>query len=330
MKIKQLPEDFIVKEIVSKKPIGEGEYTWFTLKKKNWELFKVLDLLAKKCGVSTNRFSYVGLKDKNAVTYQTVSAWRVSEEVLKKIQIKDVELSNLDKNNRRIETKDLKGNRFEIVVRDLFKKDIRGLDKRIEKLKRGVVNLFDEQRFGLTKKNHLIGKYLVKKDFEAAVNLFVKNKGQWENKVLEYLGKNPNDFQGALECLPKNLKMLFVNSYQSYLWNTLARSYVMESASEKTSNFKIPVVGFATRLESYPKIKKNIQKLLKKEGIKLEDFKNIFKEISFPGDERDFLVFPKRVSWKIGEDEINKNKKLSISFELPKGSYGTLIIKSLF
>ena len=329
MKLKQLPQDFIVKEIVSKKPIGEGEYTWFTLKKKNWELFKVLDLIADKCKVPRNRFSYVGLKDKNATTYQTISAWKVSEQTLSEIQIKDVELSDFDKNNRRIKIEDLKGNRFEIVVRDLSKKDIKGLDKKIRKLKKGTVNFFDSQRFGLNQNNHLIGKYLVKKDFKAAVSLFLKNNEQWESAVKSRLSEK-KDYKSSLECLPKKFKMLFVNSYQSYLWNSLAKAYDTNS-SGNSSKLKIPIIGYATQLDNYPKIKKNIEKLLKKEGIKLEDFKNVFEKASFPGDERDFLIYPKKISWKVEEDELSRNKKkLTICFELPKGSYGTYIIKSLF
>jgi len=250
MKIKQLPEDFIVKELISKKPIGEGEYTWFTLKKVNWDTLAVLDLIAKKCGVSRNRFQYAGLKDRRAITYQTVSAWNIPENILKNIKIKDAGLSDFDKNNKPIKTTDLKGNWFEIVVRDLKKPETKNIGRKIEKLKKGVINLFDDQRFGVEGKNHLIGRLLVKKDFGGAVQLFLKGNGRWEVDVEKYLSKNPGDFGGSINGLPKNLKMLFVNAYQA--------------------------------------------------------------------------------KWKVEKDELNKGKnKLVISFDLPKGSYGTYVIKSL-
>ena len=326
--MKQIPEDFIVKEIVSKKPIGEGEYTWFTLKKKNWELAKVLDLIAKKCQVSRNRFQYAGLKDKNAVTYQTVSAWKVPEKLLKSLEIKDIELSDIDKNNRRIKTDDIKANFFQITVRDLSQKDLKDIGKKISKLKGGVLNLFDDQRFGNRKTNHIIGKFLVKKDFPRAVKALTANPGNWESIVLKYISKNPRDFKGSINCLPKNLKMFLVNSYQSYLWNSFATNYFIGSKSRK--NIKIPIIGYRTKLENYPKVKKYIEKMLKKEALCTEDFKNIFEDITFAGDERDLFVYPKRVKWKLERDELNKNKsKLIISFELQKGSYGTYIIKSL-
>ena len=325
MKIKQLPEDFIVKEVISKKPIGEGEYTWFTLRKVNWDTLRVLDLIAKKCGMSRKSLQYVGLKDKRAITYQTISAWKIPENVLKNIKIRDVELSDFDKNNKPIKTADLKGNWFEIIVRDLKKTEIKNIGRKIKELKNGVINLFDEQRFGVEGKNHLIGKLLVKKDFEGAVRTFLKGNGKWEVDVENHLSKTLGDFEGAINCLPKNLKMLFVNAYQSYLWNTIAKSM------KTKHNVKIPLIGFATKLENYPKLRVQIENLLKKEQVKLEDFKDIFEKTSFPGDERCLFVKPKKIKWKIEKDELNKGKnKLIISFELPKGSYGTQVIKDLF
>ena len=146
----------------------------------------------------------------------------------------------------------------------------------------------------------------------------------WERLASQHLGKNPGDFEGAFRCLPKNLQKLFVNSYQSYLWNLLAKS------ARGRKNMRLPVIGHSTRIDGYPKLEKAIQKLIKKEGIKPGDFKGIL-GMDFPGDERNLLVYPKKIKWKAGRDGLNKGRgMLVISFALPRGSYGTYVIKSLF
>jgi len=60
-----------------------GAYTHFTMVKKNWDTMRAVSVLAKKLGVSRNRLTYAGTKDKHAITTQRVCARKVSIEKLK-------------------------------------------------------------------------------------------------------------------------------------------------------------------------------------------------------------------------------------------------------
>ncbi len=325
-KIKQIPEDFFVEEILSKQPTGQGNYIWLTLEKTNKNLFDVIESISKQLGITRDSVGYAGLKDKNAITRQTISVYNVSTEKLKKVKIDGVKLSNFKKSSSPISLGDLKENRFIIVVRCLGKNTESKIKYSVNKItKTGALNLYDDQRFGINKNTHLIGKFIIKKDFKKAVELFAKDGSKLSSTVLSYLDKNPEDYIGSIKTLPKTLQMLFVNAYQSYLFNEISK------ACKNTKNTKIPLLGYDTILENYPDFVKPIEKILKKENIRLENFRTNNLPIKATGDERDLLVFPKDLKYKIEKDELNKNKlKATFEFSLPKGSYATLVVKEIF
>ena len=360
MRLKQIPEDFIVKEIPSVEPLGQGEHVWCTLKKRNWDLLKLVRLIAEMLHISRNKISYAGTKDKVAITYQTLSFFNVSPKQIKSLKVEGVEFSNFEYNQRALQLGELKGNWFSITVRDLDAKyNNRFLDSRIKEIKEnGVLNLFDTQRFGTRNITHLVGKEIIKgripeavflyltktnkderpeigkarkfleetENFPEAIKLFPKGS-KWDIAILNHLISNPEDYTGAIKTLPKTLQMMFVHAFQSYLWNMTAREY-HKTNKKQTS---LPIIGFNTKLgNAY--IDKIIKKILNKEKIKMEDFK--IKDIPYlssSGSSRDLLVFPEKIKYRLEKDELNKGKsKAIVEFELPKGSYGTLVVKEIF
>ena len=52
----------------------------FTLRKENLEMFEAVGFLAVKLGVIPSDFSYAGLKDKKAITYQAMVVRKVTPE----------------------------------------------------------------------------------------------------------------------------------------------------------------------------------------------------------------------------------------------------------
>jgi len=354
-KIKQIPDDFVVREVFEKKKHGKEEkgfYIWFTMKKKNWDLFGILKVMSKRRGVSIKRFGYAGVKDERAVTYQKISVWNVPPEKLKSLEIKDIELSGFERKNERINLGDLRSNKFVVAVRDIEDKDRERIEKNLEAVKKkGVVNFFGSQRFGMRGNTHLVGKEILKNNLKEAVWIYLTYKGeekeesmkfrenirknrdfkaglkecpkQLRNEIvlMNHLVKKPNDYAGALRRIPKKFRRMFVHAYQSYLWNEIAK------VSEEK---EIPVIGFATDLSKY-KTRKQIEEILENENIGISDFRiKSMPELSSKGDTRERIAKARGMEWKFERDELNEGKlKCVLEFELMKGTYATVLLEEV-
>jgi tRNA pseudouridine13 synthase len=182
--IKQVPEDFVVREIFEKQPRREGwksedeAYVWFNLTKRNYDLFRCLKTLSRRLGVSPKRFGYAGTKDKRAVTTQKISVWNVPVERLKAVRLKDIELSNFEEAKERINLGDLKANEFEITVRNIEANEKERIERNLESIKKnGFINFFGEQRFGNRGNTHLVGREILRNNLKEAVWLYLAGEG---------------------------------------------------------------------------------------------------------------------------------------------------------
>ncbi len=322
-KIKQVPEDFRVKEISNMALGKKGKYAYFVLKKRNYTTEKALRTISSYLHIDRKGFGYAGNKDKKAVTTQLCSVFGG----IRNIKLKDIETEIVGCGDEPVSLGDLESNEFEIMIRNLNNDDLRLLKKNYEKLKKNkfkIINFFDEQRF--SKNNVDVGKELIKGNFREAISLILENKGECEERIKEYLKDRPNDFIGALRIIPKKILHLYVHAFQSKLWNETANQL-----KHSRQNIRIPLVGFGTEF-SNKKIESIMNDLMEKESIKQRDF--IIKqipELSSEGSERD--LFTKIKNLKISEsekDELNKGKKkIKICFQLNKGAYATAAVKVL-
>jgi len=295
-KIKEKPEDFVVKEISKLKKKKKGEYGYFLLKKKNWNTMDVVKEISRKLKIKEKNIKYAGLKDKKAITEQFISIKSVKKFDFK---IKDVELKKIGEGDEPMKLGGLEGNEFKIIVRNLDEKK----KLRINKLE----NYFDKQRF--SNKNVKVGKALLKRDYKELCKLLnLKNKEevfQFDRKILR----------------------LTLNSFQSYVFNKALESYL----DKKKINCKLPLINFDTKFKS-KMIEKIYDKILEKENVKKEDF--IFREMPFlvsEGKNRDAFVKVEDFKYSYSTDELRKGKfKCDLSFKLGKGSYGTLVVDKLF
>ncbi len=356
MRIKQIPEDFIVEELINIPLEEKGNQTYFWLTKKNWTTEAAIRAISRACNTSQRRFKFAGSKDKIAITKQLVSAFKIPAEVLRKIKLKDISIDIIGIGDAPISLGTLKGNRFEIIVRDLSTKEISKLKKNFARIKKsGFRNYFGEQRFGKGN-THIIGKYILTGQLHEAVREIVCFAGEKEREdvkvakkfaaqhwkewssilerfpqhlhleidVIKWLVKNPNDFAGALRILPKHIRKLYVHAYQSWLWNSALKSL-------KTVKGNLPVPGFATKL-SKDSFSQTIKRLLEKDNLTLESFHcKRMPEIAVKGESRMAVIKPKKLKFGSPEnDDFNKNKqKLKLSFNLPKGCYATVLLEEL-
>jgi tRNA pseudouridine13 synthase len=326
-KIKQLPEDFIVKEISNVITQINGQYAYFILKKTNYTTIDALQVLSEKFKIPLKNFGFAGNKDKDATTEQKISIFMGSKN-FEDFKFNNVELKYLGNGKEPISLGDLDGNEFTITIRNLSNEDAEKI-KNLENKKLEIPNLYGPQRF--SKNNDLVGRAIIKKDFGEAVDFILENNGVIEDKIKHYLKNNKNDYIGALRIIPLKTRKLFVHSYQSFLFNKIASEYL----EYKPKNAKIPVIGFDFELKIIKKAQlRNIfKKIIDEEKINPRDFIiSQMPELSSEGGFRDLFFELKDLKiLEISDDELNKDKrKIKISFSLPKSCYATVALESFF
>lgn len=254
--LRATPEDFVVEEIASP-VVGEGPYLICRLSKRNWELQHAVKQIANQLGVSHRRIGWAGTKDKRAVTKQYISIFGVEPEDIGRVALRDISLDVIGHSPHALSLGQLEGNRFTITIRECADTDLAARVRTVTGIAaKGVPNYFGLQRFGVIRPvTHLIGRHMLKRDFEGAVTTYVglacdgepeetyrarktfSGTGdvrralrelpvqlRYERALLHHLTGNPDDYLGALRTLPPKLLSMFVSAYQSHLFNlTLSR-----------------------------------------------------------------------------------------------------------
>ncbi len=341
--IKRKPEDFIVEEIIYGRvwkihrnllsflndllPKSPKQHLHFTLVKKNWNTYDAIKEIGRAIHASPSRFGFAGMKDRDAITAQRISLFNGRIEELRKVKIKDIILKDFEYSDRRIYLGDHWGNEFTIRIRNIIHRE--EVPKLIEKFsKEGFRNYFGEQRFGVEGTNHLVGKYIIMGNFKKAVEALlsfdpeiklkfgdwkeiihkIPQSKRWERRVVEHLINYPNDFAGALRKVPKRIRRIYVNAYQSYVFNEVLKKY------DSPPEF-LPLPGTDVDLDPLT------EEFLEEEGLSKEDFEvSRMPELRLKGYLRKTMVYPKILNWKLKEND------LILKFDLEKGAYATVFI----
>jgi tRNA pseudouridine13 synthase len=224
--------------------------------KRNWDTFIAVKNLAIALGINQDRIQIAGIKDAKAVTAQHITIENVSAEEVASVSIRDIMVRPVGYFHEALCPFYLFGNNFKINITgipepvDLIETQIASAQGEVETLG-GIPNFYGHQRFGTTRAiTHLVGKAMVQGNLEEAAMVFLakpsihehpesmrarkelqdtRNFGQalrdfprqlrFERMMLALLVENPNDFSGAFRRLPIRLRLLFVQAWQSYLFN---------------------------------------------------------------------------------------------------------------
>ena len=315
-KIKQIPEDFIVDEITNIKPQESGRYIYYKLSKKNYTVLRALEHIAAKLRIPLKRIGFAGTKDKLAITTQFISFDSVKKEKIDNITLKDIKLEFFGYGDKPISLGDLGANQFCIIIRNMEKKP-----KSITELP----NCFGPQRF--SDNNTDIGKSIIKKDFRKAAEIIAESDNQFAANSMTYLKKRPNDFIGLIRQLPKKLLMLYIHSYQAYIWNETVRQLITKGIEKD----RVEIIGFATELKDDEE-GNIIKSIINKDNISQRDFIiRSIPELSSEGTQRNMYITVMKLNISEPEDDdMNKGKKkYKIKFVLPNGSYATIVIDQI-
>jgi tRNA pseudouridine13 synthase len=153
-RIKCSPEDFVVEELAAYEPSGEGSHLFLKFEKRGLTTDAAVRAITKSLGIQMRDVGIAGMKDKVAVTTQWVSVPAPPkspdvEERAKALTIDNIKVLDARRHTNKLKTGHLKGNRFDIVIRDVAADAVDGVIAAMERIGReGVPNAFGTQRFG--------------------------------------------------------------------------------------------------------------------------------------------------------------------------------------
>lgn len=290
------PEDFVVKEIIEKKFLSKFTHSFHT---------KKVD----------EKYSLYILKKRNMNTRTAI------KEIAKRIGIKEddigyaglkdkkavtcqyitipsgVEIKNIDNVELEFVKKtDKMINKGDLIgnefVITLYEFNKNTLKKIVDLNHRKIKNFFGDQRFGKNMNNHEIGKLILLRKFKDALLLI--------NNIYQ------SDYKNLKQIDMKEIKF-FINAYQSFAFN---------KALKNTKSLSLSLPGFYF-------IDNETEMIMEKDGIKQKDFNLPELGMRCRGSKRE-CYFTTNINYEI------RDKKLILSFFLPKGCYATTVLSELY
>jgi tRNA pseudouridine13 synthase len=372
--------------------------------KRDWDTFIAVKNVAKALGIDQARVSFAGIKDAKAITAQHITIEDVTFEQVSAVQVRDVELRPAGYFREQLAPFYLLGNSFTIRVKAISKHEAEVKTQIAETMTEltlagGMPNFYGHQRFGTTRPiTHLVGKALMQGDLERAVMTFLaepspyehpqssrarqelresRNFGvalesfpqqlRYERAMIGHLADNPSDYAGAFRCLPLKLRLLFLQAYQSYLFNRFLSARIRSGTSinraepgdwvvnvernglpmPKTGRLAeqdklalvnaaicagkmriaLPVVGFSQRL-SQGEAGEQQHRILEQEGVNLSGFRVAgLPEVSSRGELRAVVCPIKDFTSSI--NSTNSEKETAFAFTLLKSAYATVLLREI-
>jgi len=269
--IKERAEDFFVEELPLYSPSGEGEHTFFEIRKVGLATFDAVRLIARALGVPPKQIGYAGLKDARAVACQTLSVQGVLPDAVMALDLPDIHVMWAERHRTKLKIGHLRGNRFTIRIRQADQSSLPRCQEILDVLvRRGVPNYYGPQRFGQRGDSARLGRLVLRKDTRGFVRAFLGephsgenrtvqdararfDNDQWEGamrlfpsgrvderRVLQILIRTQGDYERAYSAVPKRLKVFLLSAYQSALFNrvldarldTLDRVFVGDLATK--------------------------------------------------------------------------------------------------
>jgi tRNA pseudouridine13 synthase len=372
---KSSPDDFRVEERISLGEVAEepvaGYFPIYRVEKRGIDTMHMAMEMSKELG---GRVSYGGLKDSRASAVQYVTPTSLRSSTPGRVDGEKFRAELVGWVPRPLTRASVVGNRFEITLRGCCAE----VGQRIEEAfgaarQRRVPNYFGLQRFGVSGAGtHLVGRAIVKGDYRTAVELLIEEAAlegkrfhggsgasalgrgkDVERAVAREAARHPGEWTRALRAVPVRLRRLYVQAYQSYIFNRslslallagedisaykkgdnwaevseggLASSYPRsaKSSPEGDATPLIQFVGYAyrnygSRFDAY------VEEAMSGEGVTpgmffIEDMQELSAEGGF---RRPHIALAEESSGVTGQTA-------TLAFTLARGQYATVILREV-
>jgi tRNA pseudouridine13 synthase len=312
------PEDFVVDEIPLYHPSGEGEHTFVRVEKRLRNSEGVRRELARLAGVRPSEVGYAGRKDRVAIARQWFSVPGLDPSRALTLEGRGIRVLEAVRHPHKLRTGQLRGNRFELVVRGLSEPG-RAAPALAEMVSLGMPNRFGAQRFGSDAANAARGRALL----EGAPVGRSRSQARFLLSALQ-----AEVFNAVLAARPLPLDGLETGDVA---WlHASGASFLVEDAERETpraSAFEISATGpiFGSRtLEPRGAPRERERAVYRELGLPSWERLRLPRGIRLRGARRPLRVRPEAASCEpLGEGAVR------LSFALPPGSYATVLVEEL-
>ncbi|KAL4668996.1 hypothetical protein H8959_007550 [Pygathrix nigripes] len=338
-------------------PKSRGSYCHFVLYKENKDTMDAINVLSRYLRVKPNIFSYMGTKDKRAITVQEIAVLKITAQRLAHLNkcLMNFKLGNFSYQKNPLKLGELQGNHFTVVLRNITGTDDQ-VQQAMNSLKEiGFINYYGMQRFGTTAvPTYQVGRAILQNSWTEVMDLILKprsgaEKGylvkcreEWaktkdpaaalrklpvkrcvEGQLLRGLSKyGMKNIVSAFGIIPRNNRLMYIHSYQSYVWNNMVSkriedyglkpvsgdlvlkgataSYIEE---DDVNNYSIhdvvmPLPGFDV---IYPKhkIQEAYREMLTADNLDIDNMRHKIRDYSLSGAYRKIIIRPQNVSWEV-------------------------------
>lgn len=274
LRFKKEPEDFVVEELPSFTPSGEGEHLFLFIQKRNLATAEAARRIARAFDVDYREVGWAGRKDARAVTRQWFSVRGAPSERALAVEGPDLHLLEHTRHHRKLRIGALAGNRFELRLTEIAEADRPRAERTLAVLgEKGLPNYFGSQRFGYRGRAFELGRLLLARDWPAfvramagpeqsrdtspvfAMRTALESDGGEPHQDLaalvgllpgdlatlaRQLSRHPGDFERAVCSLDRRTPRLFLSALQARVFNRVL--------AERLDTFDTPLCGDVVRL----------------------------------------------------------------------------------
>ena len=379
--IKETNEEFQVSEIIDYaflKPPNfspvQNRFPLYLLEKHNIDSNHAVIEIKKQSGL---KLRIMGIKDAKAETSQYASSEQ-TKNLPKYITTPKTKLNLLGFLRISLSKSALIGNSFKIKINQTSDNNIQPFLLELNK----IANFYGLQRFGSERMvTHLVGKALLERNYNKAIEYLLSYTTKYDSKFSKEIreqSRDPNNYQKLIKIMPKgmdlerlilyalvegkdsiavlrsvpiNIRRLFVQAYQSYVFNKcLSNALLCNEDIQKCKDgdlcFEIErplVFGKIRKFREGIDSNNDVMPAIRLVGYNYQPGKNRFDHITkrILSDENIlpsyfYLKDLQELSLQMGFrqtllccSEFSHFDMLDLSFKLPKGSYATVLLREL-
>jgi tRNA pseudouridine13 synthase len=311
--------DFFVEEQLGFTHTGSGEHCWLWIEKENLNTIDAAQRIAKFADLQERDISFGGLKDKNALTRQWFSLHLINKPVdWSQWDDPNLRLLEITRHDRKLRRGGHRGNRFELVLRDVVG-DTALFEERLNTVRiQGVPNYFGEQRFGRDGRNidnarHWIANGMPRKQRQQ-VSILLSSLRSWLfNEVLSARIREHSWNQ------PCEGEIFSLNGSGSVFTHALD-----ESLRARIASGDIHPTGALAGKKGTIQTSAKIAELEAAVLARFPDEMAALERAGLSAERRALRIIPTDLQWR----QLDKNS-WRLGFTLPRGCFATSVVREL-